>query len=118
VATVLLGLMWGLWHLPFDGLGVLGPALLAVPFTWLWNRTGSLLLCSVLHAAVVASQDHLVLTDSGAPATSPAILGVLLVGAVALVVATRGRLGFDQRPGPVAARVADTGPPADDGPAG
>jgi membrane protease YdiL (CAAX protease family) len=98
---VLLGLMWGLWHLPFDGLGVLGPALLAVPFTWLWNRTGSLLLCSVLHAAVVASQDHLVLTDSGAPATSPAI-----------------RLGFDQRPGPVAARVADIGHPAGDGPAG
>ena len=54
-ATVLLALMWGLWHcLPGYGIGFLGPVLFAVPFTWLWNRTGSLLLCAVLHAAGTA----------------------------------------------------------------
>ena len=40
---------------------------------------------------------------------APAILGVLFVGSLALVVSTRGRLGFDNRPELVAERVADLG---------
>jgi membrane protease YdiL (CAAX protease family) len=110
-ATVLLGLIWGLWHLPLYGIGILAPALFAVPFTWLWNRTGSLLLCAVLHAAGAASfgvGGYLVFTDL-TPAVAATILGVLLVADVALVVATRGRLNFDHRPEPVAGRVADIG---------
>ncbi len=107
-ATVLLGLMWGVWHLPLYGPGFVVPALLAVPFTWLWNRTGSLLLCAVLHAADAASLGFLVFTDVS-PVVFATILGVLLAADVALVVATRGRLGFDHRPEPVAARVADIG---------
>ncbi|MGB8383411.1 MAG: hypothetical protein WCG47_19540 [Dermatophilaceae bacterium] len=39
----------------------------------------------------------------------PTVLGALLAVTVALVVATRGRLGFDHQPKPVAA-VADIGP--------
>ena len=76
-------------------------------FTWLWNRTGSLLLCAILHGAVNASQDALVFVGGGPVA--PAMLGVMFVGALALVVSTRGRLGFDDRPELVAERVADLG---------
>jgi uncharacterized protein len=108
-ATVLLGLIWGVWHLPFYGnaISVPGVALTAFYFTWLWNRTGSLLLCAILHGAVNASLGHLVFVDGGP--LVPAMLGVLSVGAVALVVSTRGRLGFDDRPELVAERVADLG---------
>jgi len=108
-ATVLLGLIWGVWHLPFygDAISVLGVALTAFYFTWLWNRTGSLLLCAILHGAVNASQDALVFVGGGPVA--PAMLGVMFVGALALVVSTRGRLGFDDRPELVAERVADLG---------
>jgi len=116
-ATVLLGLIWGVWHLPFyrDAISVLGVALTAFYFTWLWNRTGSLLLCAVLHGAVNASLGNLVFVGGGPVAfvgggpVAPAIFGVMFVGALALVVSTRGRLGFDDRPELVAERVADLG---------
>ena len=107
-ATALLGLVWGLWHLPLYGVGFVGPMLFVVFYTWLWNRTGSLLLCVVLHGAFTPSLDHLVLVDDSL-VVDAAILGVLLLAAVALVVLTRGRLGFDHRPEPLGARAADVG---------
>jgi uncharacterized protein len=110
-ATALLGLIWGLWHLPLYGIGFLGPMLFAVFYTWLWNRTGSLLLCVVLHGAFTPSLDHLVLVEDSL-VVDATILAVLLAAAVALVVLTRGRLGFDHRPVPVVDRVADLGPAA------
>src|SRR5664280_2049072 len=114
-ATALLGLICGVWHLPFylDAISVLGVALTAFYFTWLWNRTGSLLLCAILHGAVNASLGNLVFVGGGPVAfvgggpVAPAIFGVMFVGALALVVSTRGRLGFDDRPELVAERVAD-----------
>ena len=114
---MLLGLIWGVWHLPFyhSAISVLGVALTAFYYTWLWNRTGSLLLCAILHGAVNASQSALVFVGGGPVAfvgggpVAPAILGVMFVGALALVVLTRGRLGFDDRPELVAERVADLG---------
>lgn len=107
-ATALLGLIWGLWHLPLYGIGFVGPMLFVVFYTWLWNRTGSLLLCVVLHGAFTPSLEHLVLVDDSL-VVDAAILGVLVAAAVALVALTRGRLGFDHRPVPVATRVADLG---------
>ncbi len=107
-ATALLGVIWGLWHLPIYGLGFVGPMLFVVFYTWLWNRTGSLLLCVVLHGAFTPSLDHLVLIDDSL-VVDASILGVLLAGAVLLVVLTRGRLGFDHRTVPVADQVADVG---------
>lgn len=104
-ATVVLGLVWGLWHLPFYGIGVLGVALIAFPLTWLWNRTGSLLLCSVLHAAMAASVRELVLADLGTEALA-SIMGVLFAAAVVLVVLTHGRLGLDAAPVDASARDA------------
>lgn len=107
-ATALLGLIWGLWHLPLYGIGFVGPMLFVVFYTWLWNRTGSLLLCVVLHGAFTPSLEHLVLVDDSLTVDA-AILGVLVAAAVVLVGLTRGRLGFDHREVPAATRAGDLG---------
>ena len=98
VATVLLGVVWGFWHLPLYGPGFLGPMFFVVFYTWLWNRTGSVLLCILLHASFTPALDHLVLR-ADSPTVDLVVLGTLLAAAVALVVLTRGRLGA-QRPAP------------------
>jgi uncharacterized protein len=64
-ASIIIGVLWGAWHLPFffvagvDKSGqsfplyVLGVTALSVAFTWLYVRTGgSLLLTMILHSAV------------------------------------------------------------------
>jgi membrane protease YdiL (CAAX protease family) len=99
-ATALLGVIWGLWHLPLYGLGFVGPMLFVVFYTWLYNRTGSVLLCVLLHAAFTPSLDHLVLVDDSL-LVDVVIAATLLVAAVALVVLTRGRLGVDHRAVPL-----------------
>jgi uncharacterized protein len=96
-ATALLGVVWGVWHLPLYGLGFVGPMLFVVFYTWLWNRTGSVLLCVLLHAAFTPSLEHLLLVDDNTT-VDLVILGGLVVAAVALVLLTRGRLGYDARP--------------------
>jgi uncharacterized protein len=97
VATLLLGLVWGLWHLPLYGLGFVGPMMFVVFYTWLYNRTGSVLLCVLLHASFTPSLDHLILVDDNLT-VDLVILATMLLAAVVLVVLTRGRLGFDHRP--------------------
>jgi membrane protease YdiL (CAAX protease family) len=95
-ATLLLGLVWGLWHLPLYGLWFLGPMLFVFFYTWLYNRTGSVLLCVLLHGSFTPALDHLVLVDDSL--TVDAVIFVTLVAAAAvLVTVTRGRLGFDHR---------------------
>jgi len=96
VATLLLGVIWGLWHLPIFGLAFVGPMMFVFYYTWLWNRTRSLLLCVVLHGSFTAALDNLILMRDSA-AVDVVILGTLVVGALVLVVLTRGRLGFDPR---------------------
>jgi membrane protease YdiL (CAAX protease family) len=76
-ASVLLGLIWGLWHLPqfFIRGGdsyqqsfpvfVLQVTAMSVAFAWLYTRTnGSLLLTMLLHAAINNSKD---IVPSGVP---------------------------------------------------
>lgn len=65
-ASVLLGLLWGLWHLPlyltrghplseeFFGPFMLGIVADAILFTWLYNSTGASLLLAVLFHASIA----------------------------------------------------------------
>jgi membrane protease YdiL (CAAX protease family) len=101
-ATLILGLVWGGWHLPLYGLGAVGPIAFVFFYTWLYNRTGSVLLCILLHASFTPALDHLVLRadDLG---VDLAILATLVAAAAALVALTRGRLGYDptisKRPG-------------------
>jgi membrane protease YdiL (CAAX protease family) len=52
VATLILGLGWGIWHVPLYGpAGFAVPLVLAFYYTWLYNKTGSVLLCILLHAS-------------------------------------------------------------------
>ena len=95
-ATLLLGVVWGLWHLPVAPLAIVVTVPLAFFYTWLFNRTGSALLCALLHASITPAQDHLTLV-ADSPTVDLAILGTLVVAAVGFVVATRGRLGLSDR---------------------
>lgn len=96
LATLLLGVVWGLWHLPLYGLGFVGPLMFVFYYTWLYNRTGSLLLCVLLHGSFTPALDHLILVDDSATVDA-VILGTMLAGVLLLVALTRGRLGFDHR---------------------
>lgn len=109
-ASLLLGALWGLWHLPlfllipgYNGAGaglagalepflafVGGTIALAILITWVFNRTrGSVLMTALLHASTN--------TASGAFLPSPVgfITLYALYAALAVIVlaVTRGRLG-------------------------
>lgn len=103
VSTLLLGLAWGIWHIPLYGpAGFVVPVILAFFYTWLYNRTGSVLICLLLHASFTPAQN--LLTLAAAPAASDGeglvdstdlvIPGVYIGAAICLTLATRGRLGF------------------------
>lgn len=100
VATLIIGLAWGVWHVPIYGpAGFVVPMVLAFPYTLLWNRTRSVGLCILMHASFTPAQDYLILLARERAYTTAldtpdwAILGVYLVTALALVVGTKGRLG-------------------------
>ena len=102
VATFMVGLAWGFWHVPLYGpAGFVIPTVLAFFYTYLWNKTGSLLLCVLLHASFTPAQDHLILMARDRAYTSAldspdwVILGTYVVAAAVLVLLTRGRLGAD-----------------------
>jgi membrane protease YdiL (CAAX protease family) len=61
-ATLLLAVLWGLWHLPIYGIAFVGPMLFAVFYPYLYNRTGSVGLCMLLHGSFTAALDNLTLT--------------------------------------------------------
>jgi membrane protease YdiL (CAAX protease family) len=85
---------WGVWHIPLYGLaGFVVPLILAFFYTWLYNKTGSVLLCILLHASFTPAQDHLLLT-ADSPTVDVVLLVTYLVTAGALILLTRGRLGF------------------------
>jgi membrane protease YdiL (CAAX protease family) len=121
LGTLILGFLWGFWHLPLrvfqpgdmqsSGTGWLAFAMpfflyvcetaaSAVLFTWIFNHSrGSILLALLLHASNNA-------TGGIFPSLFPSLfprpviptsfeIGVI-VAAVIVIVATRGRLGYDQ----------------------
>jgi membrane protease YdiL (CAAX protease family) len=121
VASLILGSLHGLWHLPALMTKNFGPlplanyvpvmltaALATVIYTWVYNRTGgSVLLAILLHAASNATAGWIskLFTEVGmAPPTaglagflaSTNWINVIAYGVVALIliVATRGRLGY------------------------
>jgi membrane protease YdiL (CAAX protease family) len=121
-ATLVLGGLWGLWHLPLlrvesdwsHDLATLpliamllwtlgGFVAYAFTYTYLLNRTGSVLLCMVLHAAyntalgvvILRPADELV--GDAYVAISLALTGTLWLVALGLITATRGRLGLPRR---------------------
>ncbi len=93
VATLVVGVVWGLWHLPVQPLAIVVTVPLSFLYTWLLNRTGSALLCVLLHASITPAQDHLTLVPD-ALVVDVVVLATLVLAAVAVVAATRGRLGL------------------------
>jgi len=118
-ATLLLGVVWGLWHLPLlaaepgtlhglASLAELGPVVgltlanvvgYAVLLTYVYNVTRSVLLAIVLHAGfntanalLVAIPETALTGDGYLPVLAATTVGVWLV-ALGLLAATRGRLG-------------------------
>jgi membrane protease YdiL (CAAX protease family) len=92
-ATLLLGLVWGAWHLPVYGLaGMGGPLMFVTFYTWLYNRTGSVLLCVLLHSSFNTAVGYLDLANQSA--TVPIVLAATVAVAVTvLITLTDGRLG-------------------------
>jgi membrane protease YdiL (CAAX protease family) len=124
-ASLILGTLHGLWHLPVLLTVNFGPLPLAnyVPFmltaafatviyTWVYNNTGgSILLAILLHAASNAASQWLgtLFTQSGLQPPQEGVAGflasthwinVIAYGLVALllIIATRGRLGYQYQP--------------------
>jgi uncharacterized protein len=95
-ATLLLGFVWGLWHIPVYGFFAFPfITMLAFFYTYLYNKSGSVLLVILLHASFTPASDNLALVPRGVHGISDIVIfGTVLIATIALVVATRGRLGF------------------------
>lgn len=103
LSSVLLGAVWGVWHLPkFLAAGdpqAIVPSLLhnvavAILFTWVYNGTGgSLLLATLFHAGFNTTYIFLPLTPAatGAPSLQVATLAVEYLAAACVVWAAGPR---------------------------
>ncbi|MEO1144395.1 MAG: CPBP family intramembrane glutamic endopeptidase [Cyanobacteria bacterium J06638_22] len=118
-ATLILGIVWALWHLPLLGsdpavqtgevqgtqiLAKVALLLLSITchafwYTWIVNRTGSVLLCVLLHAGYNATNSSLILIPEAElygeaeMVLLPIMTGITLVSVIVLLILTRGRLG-------------------------
>ena len=122
LGTLMLGVLWALWHLPlflfdpgYGGAGtgfagilfpyatfIVGTLALTVIFTWVFNNArGSLLLVMLLHASYDTAYTTALTKLFPSLATTALfnILGnlniVLIVVAVLIIIATRGRLSYE-----------------------
>jgi membrane protease YdiL (CAAX protease family) len=118
-ATLILGILWGLWHLPIVAadpefqhgldvaalLPVVALSLVSVVgyaflLTWLFNRTGSVLVAILLHAGFNTANELLApLPPEAVEGAAYEVLSVtmtltLVAVVLALVALTRGRLGW------------------------
>ncbi len=115
VGTIILGLLWGAWHLPLfltgwalsvSGLEIcefmLAAICIAIVITWVFNHTrGSLLMVALLHATVdafntVAAMTGLFSMQWMQKNNYLALLIAFGVAALLLIVVTRGRLGYQR----------------------
>ena len=119
LATALLGFVWAMWHLPLvfvdprfpHGFTSIAPQILlafltmltiffyAFFYTWVYNRTQSVLLCMLLHgsfnAAIGLLPASLEVLQKGTYVVLLVVQVVtLLLAVAALAVATGGRLGY------------------------
>ncbi|WP_152040131.1 type II CAAX endopeptidase family protein [Salinigranum salinum] len=120
-ATLVLGVVWALWHLPllatgtteFHGLAsfvalapttairILNIVGVAFVLTWIYNATGSVLLAILAHTGFNTANSTLVplpleVVSAGDSTTILVVTTVVLWMVVAvLLVGTRGRLGYD-----------------------
>jgi membrane protease YdiL (CAAX protease family) len=102
-ASLILGLIWGLWHYPASLIGTGVPLempfavflvwviLGTILFTWVYNNTGSMLIAILMHSAANATFNYLPLLPefTGQIGTFWIFLGMLAL-AVVVVVARYG----------------------------
>jgi membrane protease YdiL (CAAX protease family) len=120
-ASVILGTLHGLWHIPALFTAVVGPlpfanllpfiltaALATVLYTWVYNHTGgSILIAMLMHAASNATNAWLtaLLKETGLAVPETGLAGYLVgygwlnviafgLAALVVIVMTRGRLGY------------------------
>ena len=119
MAAAVLGILWAVWHLPayfvpsemgaFNPIGFIIFTLLAIfiRIIWSWatnHAQGSAVIAMLLHAS--GNAVSLALIPQLLPMPTPdqfaqsgmILLGILLVTATGLVVATRGRLSYTRNP--------------------
>lgn len=120
-ATTILGVLWAAWHIPliaatgggWEAFRMSGAELVPVSitflsiathafwYTWLYNRTGSVLLCVLLHGGYNAANHVFIFVPLDAlhgPDELRLLIimtGLLVASGAALIVATGGRLGYD-----------------------
>jgi uncharacterized protein len=113
VGSLILGVLWALWHLPLFWSGVWTPptaanilmfivmiTALTIIMTWVFNHVnGSLLVMMLTHASFNTFANKIEAPLFPAPILNEYGLLPVLIGftvtAVVLIVATRGRLGYD-----------------------
>jgi hypothetical protein len=90
-ATLLLGFVWGLWHVPLYGpLGFAFPMILAFFYTFLYNKTGSVLLPILLHASFTPASDNLTLMPHNVHGITDLVIFGTVLAAVWLLVVMAG----------------------------
>lgn len=120
VATLLLGVIWALWHIPLLAMGpstsqgmpgvgewtlrlsmsVLNIIGVAFLLTWIYNRTRSVLLALLMHGNINTANLLLIplasnaLTGAVSQAFQIVMNVTLLMAVIVVVVITRGRLGY------------------------
>ena len=114
LASVLLGLVWSLWHLPLFwhagnfhsqlpiSLFLLQSTALSILITWLYNASGSsLLLVHLFHTASNLTLGVLpILPQNTGGDLRPlwAAVGLLWVLTLSVVIGSRGKLGYKEKP--------------------
>lgn len=119
-ATLLLGSVWSIWHLPVffidprSSHGITNPLILTALilltalgivlysffYTWIYNNSGSLLLMMVLHGGFNTATMHLIpFNDEIVFGPTYIILlalqvNILLIGVIIISILTKGRLGY------------------------
>lgn len=121
-AMVLLGLAWGLWHLPLFWIEgtvqqqipiaafLAQTTVTSVIYGWLWNTTGSLPAVIALHAVTNTAVGLFPVLPADAQSALPLWSAITLAGlfALVLVVRTKGRLAYGGSSGAPVGQVEPT----------
>jgi hypothetical protein len=122
-AVILLGVVWGLWHLPLFWIEgtvqqqtplaafLAQTTVTSVIYGWLWNKTRSLPAIVAIHAATNTTVGLLPVLPETADSLIPlwTAISIAAVIALLLLIWTKGQLGYGDTPAFGPARSRDDG---------